>query len=218
MSELMQERGEEFAERLKRETAPMHESAEGADFVRALMSGELDAHAMGALLGQTYYIYEALEQVSERLVDDPIAGPFVDSRLYRVPTLESGLQTMFGPQWKAANPPLTATAAYCDRIRTGLDEPARFVAHHYLRYLGDLSGGQIIKRMAERHYGLGATELSFYTFDEIEKPKVYKDKYRAKLNSRGWDEATQRTVIDEANAGFVLNRNVFAELSSTRGD
>ena len=61
--------------------------------------------------------------------------------------------------------------------------PERYLAHHYLRYLGDLSGGQAVAALVTRHYGIPAEALSMYRFTELPKPKVFKDDYRELLDN-----------------------------------
>lgn len=81
---------------------------------------------------------------------------------------------------------------------------------------GRLAGGQIIARMVQRHYGIDPAGLRFYHFEEIPKPKPYKDAYRATLDSLVLDEATRRRVLDAAVDSFELNRRVFADLGAAR--
>ena len=91
------------------------------------------------------------------------------------------------------------------------------MAHHYTRYLGDLSGGQIIRHKLRQVYGLTDDGVRFYTFDEIAKPKRFKDGYRALLDGAGWDAGEQTALIAEANEAFRLNRAVFDDLASAVG-
>ena len=60
-----------------------------------------------------------------------------------------------------------------------IDTPGRwaggFVAHHYTRYLGDLSGGQAIGRLMKRHFGFETNGILFYLFDQIADPKAFKE-------------------------------------------
>jgi hypothetical protein len=58
------------------------------------------------------------------------------------------------------------------------------VAHAYTRYLGDLSGGQVLARVARKTYGLekGGAGTQFYEFDNIENKNGYKKGYRARLD------------------------------------
>lgn len=91
-----------------------------------------------------------------------------------------------------ANPP-KPFAAYTARLRTLADtEPAALLAHAYVRYLGDLSGGQFIKRRIAKAYGLeDRAGLSFYDFKQlggtglstIGDMKKIKEWYRDGMNS-----------------------------------
>lgn len=86
------------------------------------------------------------------------------------------------------------------------------MAHHYTRYLGDLSGGQYIGRQVRRTLDLAAGEdgVRFYRFPG--KPKSYKDRYRELLDTAPWDAAEQEAVIGEVKAAYRLNAAVTAEL------
>ena len=102
------------------------------------------------------------------------------------------------------------TAARC-----GGDVDGR-LADGDIHIVPDLSGGQIIARMVQRHYGIDPAGLRFYHVEEIPKPKPCKDAYRATLDSLVLDEATRRRVLDAAVDSFELNRRVFADLGAAR--
>lgn len=62
--------------------------------------------------------------------------------------------------------------AYVDRINTVADfpDPSPLLAHSYTRYLGDLSGGQFIRKTIIKAYGLdeaGGLGVEFYEFKEL---------------------------------------------------
>ena len=107
---------------------------------------------------------------------------------------------------------LPATRAYVRRIAEVEGDHARLAAHHYLRYLGDLSGGLAIARMVARHYGLAPEQLSMYRFDGIDKPTVYKDGYRLRLDGLGFTPEQERAYIEEVGRGFQHSKAVFREL------
>jgi hypothetical protein len=71
--------------------------------------------------------------------------------------------------------PLTA---YTSRLRTLADtQPALLLAHSYVRYLGDLSGGQFIKRRIAKAYGLdveaeSGSGVEFYSFGSLEGARI----------------------------------------------
>ena len=107
---------------------------------------------------------------------------------------------------------LPSTAEYVARIRATRTSPERFLAHHYLRYLGDLSGGQAVAALMARHYGIPAEALSMYRFPDLPKPKVFKDGYRTLLDRAQLSEDQRAALIEEAVADFDLNARMFADL------
>ncbi len=133
------------------------------------------------------------------------------------------------PRWRPTSPSCSgrswrnlisvdnATRQYVERLREACFAwPGGYVAHQYTRYLGDLSGGQIIGRIASRTYGLTAEAgASFYNFGEIEKLKVFKDGYRTLLDDAPWDADEQRRVIDEVLLAYRLNTQLLAELDNS---
>ncbi|KHJ70985.1 heme oxygenase (biliverdin-producing) [Rhodococcus sp. Chr-9] len=203
-----------FAERIRLETQQAHSDTENSVFVSELLGGKLSTEAHAALIAQTWFVYDSLERIGRSYADDPIAGPFLSDELLRTAALEADLDFLVGSDWRDRITPLPATVAYVDRlVQVAAVSPEAFLAHHYLRYLGDLSGGQIIRRMLERAYGYERDGLRFYIFDGIPKTKPFKDAYRAKLDAAPLDGDQQQTVIDEANLVYGLNGGLFADLA-----
>ncbi|WP_241387586.1 biliverdin-producing heme oxygenase [Rhodococcus sp. CH91] len=203
-----------FAERIRLETQQAHSATENALFVSELLGGKLSPAAHAELAAQTWFVYDSLERIGRSYTDDPIVGPFLSDELLRTGALEADLAFLIGPDWRARIAPLPATVAYVERLeQVAASSPEAFLAHHYLRYLGDLSGGQIIRRMLERAYGYERDGLRFYIFDEIPKPKPFKDAYRAKLDAAPLDGDQQQAVIDEANLVYGLNGALFDDLA-----
>ena len=204
-----------FAERIKAGTDAAHRETEQSRFVGALLAGELTSDGYAELLAQTYLVYRELEDAGRTHTGNPVASPFLHDELLRVPSLEADLEFLRGSSWRETVSALPATTRYVERLReVAYEWPAGFVAHHYIRYMGDLSGGQIIRRMLERAYGYTTDGLQFYIFDEIPKPKVFKDTYRAKLDAAPLTPADQQRVIDEVNLAYRLNGDLFAALEA----
>ncbi len=201
---------------LRDATAQAHERAEGSDFIGDLMSGRLDAQAYRTLAAQLYFVYRALEAVGDDLNSSdearPVVAPIFDERLRRLPSLAADLDSL-GVDIDAVEP-LPAVARYVEAIDETRNDPARFVAHHYTRYLGDLSGGQVIKSRMIAHYGIDKNSLTFYAFDGIDKLKRYKDGYRDALDGLPIDDAAHRRLLDEAVRAFEYNEALFAELAA----
>ena len=209
-----------FSTRIREATAREHEEAENSGFITQMLDGSLGIDAYRRYTGQLWFIYRALEAPSDRLAADPVVGPFIKPELARTAMLEHDLAHLAGPHWRDEMSPLPATAAYAARIEECAHSwPAGYIAHHYTRYLGDLSGGQVIRGTAEKlwnlpHRGPG---VRFYVFDGIGNPAAFKREYRALLDRIGVDELEQRRILDEGKRAFVLNRAVFGELAAEFG-
>jgi heme oxygenase len=208
-----------FAQTLRERSYDMHQQAEGASFTASLLDGEVSQDGYAAMVAQHLHIYTALEAVADVLRNDPIAGRFITERLNRAPELHRDLQFLLGPDWRREAEMLPATVRYVARIHEIADWPAGFVAHHYTRYLGDLSGGLAIGKRVARAYQLpeGSPGVSFYRFTEIESPKRFKDTYRAELDTLPWTAAERERVIDEVLRAYRHNTEVFAELANLEG-
>ncbi|SDQ05511.1 heme oxygenase (biliverdin-producing) [Quadrisphaera sp. DSM 44207] len=203
-----------FAARLRAATRAAHADAEGAGFVDDLLAGRLARGAHVALLAQNHLVYAVLEDAWAAHRDDPVVAPLLDDALRRLPSLEADLRSLAGPGWRALLQPSPATRRYVERLRAvAFDWPGGFVAHHYLRYLGDLSGGQVIRRLLERAYGASGEGLRSYDFPGV-APKPYRDRYRRLLDAAPWSPAEQELVIAEVAGGYRLNREVFDDLGA----
>lgn len=204
-----------FSERIKSETDSAHRETEQSRFVNALLGGELTKAGYAALLAQTYLVYTTLEEAGRTHADNALVAPFLSDDLLRVDALEADLAFLLGENWREQLDALPATVRYVARLEEiAFDWPAGFVAHHYLRYMGDLSGGQIIRRMLERAYGFQTDGLRFYIFDGIPKPKPFKDTYRANLDALAIPADEKQRFIDEVTLAYRLNGALFADLEA----
>jgi heme oxygenase len=143
---------------------------------------------------------------------DADAGAFLSPHLARVPSLERDLEFLLGPGWREQIAPIPATAAYTERIAAVTGDSAAFVAHHYVRYLGDLSGGQHIARAIAKALSLELDGIRFYHFAGIADPDAFKNHYRAALDSAAWSEPERAELIAEALRAYDLNTRVMLEL------
>jgi heme oxygenase (biliverdin-producing, ferredoxin) len=185
--------------------------------MRDLMRGSGTRADYTALLAQHYFVYSALEGAALRMTDDPVASRFINSGLTRLPALERDLRFLLGNTWRSAITPLPTTRHYVHRIdTTAATWNAGFVAHHYTRYLGDLSDGHIIRTLMQRQFGFDAEGVEFYLFDQILRPKAFKDAYRARLDAIGWDEADRERIIDEVLLAYRYSSEVLAELYAVK--
>jgi heme oxygenase len=208
-----------FSERVRSRTMGDHGRAQSSGFMADLMDGRLSQVSYAALVAQLYFVYTALEQAAETMRDDQVAGEFVSDELRRGPALAADLRCLLGEDWPDQIAPGAATAKYCDRIdEVCLTWPGGFVAHHYTRYLGDLSGGQVIGAVVRRAYQLPRDAgAAFYEFPEIEDRNAFKADYRARLDEAPWDDGEQERIVDEIMVSYAHNVALLAELDTSHG-
>jgi len=201
-----------------------HREAETAQFTSALLEGRVDETGYLDYLLRLRRVYAALESIGTRLAGDPLVAAVHDPALERGAALDidiarwaelAGIDAVNLPE-----PDSAATDAYVARIESSDSWGGLYAAHHYTRYLGDLSGGQAIGRILAREFELDAAGpgLAFYAFTRIDKPKPYKDRYRARLDALGLTAADKGRVVDEVKAAFGLNQALFEELDLTLAD
>ncbi|WP_250034727.1 heme oxygenase (biliverdin-producing) [Paractinoplanes maris] len=201
----------DFAARIRRATMAEHRDAETRSFISRLMAGEVSYAGYAALTAQYLHIYRELEAAAVPMRDNVIAAGFADPVLDRVPSLEADVAHL----GSAAIEPLPATRRYVERLRAHCHtSPAHFIAHHYVRYLGDLSGGLMVGKSVSRTYGLGREGVSFYTFAGIPDAKAYKIAYRERLDRLPsvLGPAVLDELLAESQLAFRLNAAIFAEL------
>jgi heme oxygenase len=208
-----------FSQALRERTWGSHGDSEGADFMKDLMEGRGTREDYIALVAQHFFIYEALEQAASQFEDDATARPFISPQLTRLPAIEADLTFLLGDDWRDQISPLPTTERYVRRIREIALEgwSGGFIAHHYTRYLGDLSGGQFIGRLMARRFGFETNGIGFYLFDDIADPAAFKDVYREQLDAAPWDAAEQERVIDEVLLAYRFNTELFEDLSRAKG-
>ncbi|VEJ31060.1 Heme oxygenase [Rothia dentocariosa] len=130
-----------FSARLKASTKCVHDNAEHSTFMEGLMGGKLDTSAYLRLINQYTYIYEALEEISRnlRVSGNSLTDPFTLEGLDRAAAIHHDIRALGQTEIDA---PLPATIEYVARIKATAQAPERFLAHHYLRYLGTSRAGR----------------------------------------------------------------------------
>lgn len=206
-----------FSQALRERTRAAHGNSEGANFMGDLMSGKGTKDDYIALVAQHYFIYEAIESAAEKMKGDPIASRFVSPKLTRLPALEADLEYLIGADWREQISPLPSTQRYVERINeVGENWAGGFVAHHYTRYFGDLSGGQMIGGIIAKQFGFDTNGVGFYVFAEIADPNEFKNTYREELDAVEWSQEEADRVIDEVLLAYQFNSDLFADLAKAK--
>jgi len=201
--------------RLKEGTKKSHNAAENTKFVAGFLRGVLNPEEYRKLITDFYYVYETMEQRIEE-TKDPLASILKQwgAKLYRTAFLQRDLRYYYGPMYRELMVPSEACNTYCYRLNEIAEkDPYLLIAHHYTRYIGDLSGGQILKGIAKKALNPPEGEgLHFYDFPMIDDAKAFKTDYRAVLDGLEVNEHQVNTLITEANYAFRLNMYIFDEL------
>ncbi len=193
-----------------------HTAAEGSNFMEELLGGRVNERGYAEYLHRFLGVYQSLESVGrEHVANSTAAAALIDAALDREGPITRDLafwsKGAITPETPLNSP---ATEAYRARVEAAAGDPLKFIAHHYTRYLGDLSGGQAIGRILGRAFGLEAGQgVDFYEFPTIEKVKLYKDNYRTNLDGLDLTPAEQTAVVAEVKVAFALNQALFDELA-----
>ncbi|MGJ5141680.1 heme oxygenase (biliverdin-producing) [Bradyrhizobium oligotrophicum] len=199
---------------MRERTKTLHVTAERTGIVAELLRGRGTVHAYALLLRNLLPVYETLEAQLLRHQGTPVTGRIVRLELHRSAAIKADLAEL-----EACNLPLLPEAiAYVRAIHeAGSGSGHPLLAHAYTRYLGDLSGGQIIKKILARSLELEPAALSFYEFTEIADIPRFKDHYRDALEQAGAAMAEHDAVVEEAATAFQLNIALSQALQQAAG-
>ncbi|NXG64084.1 HMOX1 oxygenase, partial [Hemiprocne comata] len=206
----------DLSELMKEATKEVHEQAENTPFMKNFQKGQVSLQEFKLVTASLYFIYSALEEEIEHNKNNPVYAPvYFPVELHRKAALEKDLEYFYGRNWREEIPCPEATRKYVERLHyVGKNHPELLVAHAYTRYLGDLSGGQVLKKIAQKALQLPSTGegLAFFTFDGVSNATKFKQLYRSRMNALEMDLATKKRVLQEAKKAFLLNIQVFEAL------
>ncbi|MDB9437993.1 heme oxygenase (biliverdin-producing) [Dolichospermum lemmermannii CS-548] len=206
----------DLAMKLRVGTQQAHTDSENLGFMKCFVKGVVDRDCFIQLLRNFYFVYSELETAIEKHKQHPVINLIYFPELNRQSSLEQDMLFYYGNQWHKRITPSPAAQAYIARIQQiSTHEPALLLAHSYTRYLGDLSGGQMLQKIAQSALKLSGHEgTSFYNFQQIPDKQAFKGKYRQALDKLSIDDKTTDKIVAEANHAFKLNMQILKELES----
>jgi|TARA_X000000950_G_scaffold23252_1_gene24986 heme oxygenase len=159
---------------LKDLTWEHHKEAERQQFVKVLMSGNINPELYATYLWNQHKRYDLLEAIATPL-------GLIDQDLFAI-RRKDRIEKDFLELWKKDQPPkiVKATEEYIMHMKTIMADPEKVMAHLYVLHMGDLSGGQMIKRKVPG-------EGRMYQFDK-DKNEL-KESIRAKIHDGMAEEA-----------------------------
>lgn len=201
--------GSGLADLLRAHTRALHVQAERSGIVRDLLKGQVDRFRYAVYLRNILPAYREMEAGLER--NRTVRGlELIACRaLYRAPALEADLRNLQGDAWERALPLLPAGERYRRRVaEVAAMSPPRLIAHAYVRYLGDLNGGTILRALVARALGLEHAVLAFYDFPLLDDLGAARRAYRAAFDRAGEALGDPAPIAAEAAIAFHLNIDV----------
>lgn len=191
-------------EALRGRTRDLHTQAERTGIIADILQGRSSRDGYALLLRNLLPVYQVLEEQMARHARSPLIGPLLRPELARTKSIEQDLQALSVDV--PAVPLLTAAADYVEAIFSASGgDGGRLIAHAYARYLGDLSGGQIVKRLLMRSLALPPDTLSFYDFPAIADIPAFKSDYRSAIDRAGDESEDFDSIVNEGARAFELN-------------
>lgn len=205
---------------LRRDSWPDHERAQFGPFEMALATGTISKEAYLDLLREVHAVYVALEARAELLANDPMVSTVLHAGLRRQEAVLEDIKFFESQVDSTARLDLLpVTQEFVNRINTV--DTTRYIAHHYNRYLADLSGGLMIAGALKQAWNLEQDGLRYYDFSAgIPDPNEFKNTYRAALDALPLDVEGKLSLIEEVMAAYEFNiemTNVLAERHGITG-
>lgn len=202
-----------LSQRLRSETRDAHTSAERSGIMRRILRGKVDGASYVALLRNLHAIYESLEGELARHASLPELA-FIDLPvLARTAAIAADLDALATEDWRASTLTSAATAYVAHLHALGDTDPAMLIAHAYLRYLGDLSGGQMLRAVIARSLSLSAAPetrgLASYEFPRIADVAAFKNAFRAALDRATVDADA---IVAETQLGYRMHESLFEQI------
>jgi heme oxygenase len=204
---------------LREGTQKSHTAAENTAFMKCFLKGIVEREPLRKLFADLYFVYHTLETALQNHTQHPVLGAIYFPELNRADNLARDLAFYYGEHWQEQIAASPSGQIYCDRLESlAQNDPLLLIAHAYVRYMGDLSGGQGLKSIIRAALSLPSSQgTEFYEFEQIATPeakRAFKELYRQALDRLPLDEATIASIVEEANLAFTLNRDVMHELEA----
>ena len=194
---------------LRERTAPLHRQAERSGIVQEILRGTASRHGYALYLRSMLPAYQKMEQGLEQHRQMPGLRGIAEPDLYRSPAILRDLVALSGTDWAHELQLLPAAERYARRVALAAEgDGTGLIGHAYTRYLGDLSGAQVLKRSLMRSPGLQPGMLAFYDFPAIPNLSDFKNAFRHALDAAANEIPDVELVLIEAIWAFQHNIDI----------
>lgn len=197
-----------FSKRLYEQTSAIHRQVETSPFVKQLSSRQLSKESYSQYLVDLFPIYEFLEsQMKERSFES-----IYYKDLCRADAINEDIHAF---QAEKLTPSQASQKYLSHLIALATTEPLMLLAHAYVRYLGDLSGGFIIKNMVLKIFPNAS--VKFYNFDTLlagKNAETFKKEWKEKLDQLPLTQDQQARFIEEARKAYEFAGEMFEAATS----
>jgi heme oxygenase len=203
-------------QRLKEATRALHARAEHSGVMAHLLAGRLSREGYVALLVNLQAIYRTLEPaIQSQNWPLPLAS-LARSAALQADLKAFGKDTPVSPDQESSAPaPTVATRDYVERLSALVGPDAhRLWAHVYVRYLGDLYGGQILSRRVSSLFEVPHSTC-FYDFGGPDQVRGLRDGVRAALATGSLTAVQADEVVQEAVWAFEAHCRIFEQIESS---
>lgn len=195
-------------------------------FVHAFLNGHAAQDVYAQFLSSLYHIYSTLEQCANKHQNDPNFTKVHFPQIHRAEQLARDLSYIRGPKWKE-DPDLSPSAMterYTGRILLSQKNPLLLMAHHYIRYLGDLASADNNITVLQKEYEVPEEGLNFYRFEDLGEIEVSENssrpltpmdfirQYQVHLDSMGLSPDQCDKLVEEANFAYRMGLSIYDEL------
>ena len=199
---------------LSDKTSVLHKIAEHSGFNNVLFQGKATREMYGRYILHKYNIYNALESNMKEYLDSEPLSKFLFPELERTEALVNDLNKFLGNDWNKLNK-LSSVSSYNYRInKIAKENPALLIAHAYVLYFADLSGGFIIKKILKEQYNYSDNELNAYNFNQIENVDEFKKNYLNLIDNMVEELHLEREFIEETKLAYIFTITALLELAS----
>ncbi len=184
----------------------------------AATGGRISIYEYALFLRNLIPVYRALEAGLTRHRRTAGVGQLYQPAVFRSEALESDLRAIVGVSWQQSLPLLAAADRYAQRVTSAADgSGGGLISHAYVRYLGDLNGGQVLQEILSRVLGLRVSALAFYEFPLISDLQAFKSDYRRLVDLAGLENGNRMAIVEEALVAFRLNIDLSEEVEVAGG-